>query len=170
MSRAFLIFTLIILSQASFGGLAHKEIIKNYTIERLDAAANLLMVAVDQGLEGKDGAENVCGIKKDEALIHINEVKALIDEKFALMKGKKNKTVVPVPWLRCQTACHCAVYERYIETWDLEKLSKDDFKRYKTIQALASKMSAKDVKRCVSVSRWFCQSPLFNYLKKQTKP
>lgn len=158
------------MSQASFGGLIHKEIIKNYTIERLNAAANLLMVAIDQGLEGKDGADNVCGIKKDDASIYINELKALIDEKFTLIKQKRTKTAVPVPWLRCQTACHCAVYERYIETLDLEKLSKDDFKRYKKIQALAAKMQPNDVKRCVSVSRWFCESPLFTYLKKQPKP
>lgn len=166
-NRFLVIFALIILSQASYGGLTHDEIVKNYTIERLDAAANLLMVAVDQGLAGKDGLENVCGIKKDEALVYINEVKALTDAKFNLMREKKMKARVPVTWLRCQTACHCGVYERYVETLDTENLSVSDQKRFKKIQDLATKMKADDVKRCVSVSRWFCQSPLLNYLKKQ---
>lgn len=169
-SRILFVFTFIIFSQASKGGLTHQEIVKNYTIERLDAAANLLMVAVDQGLAGKDALENVCGIKKDDALVYINELKALTDAKFVLIKEKKMKAQVPVTWLRCQTACHCGVYERYIETLDLEKLSADDHKRYKAIQELASKMKPTDVKRCVSVSRWFCKSPLYNYLKKQTHP
>lgn len=167
MDRLIFIFFFLFVSQVSLGSTTQEELVKKYTIEKLDSAANILRVAVDQAVAGKEGQENVCGIKKEEALSYINELKPLLDAKFAYIRSMKTKVKIPVPWLRCQTNCHCGVYERYGETLNLDLLSLEDQGRLKKIQVLASQADPKSIKRCVSVSRWFCESPLLRYLKKQ---
>ena len=91
-NRFFLILTFLLLSQASFGGLTHKEVLKNYSLEQLDSVANLLMLATDLSLEGKSTKE-LCSLSKDESLAYINEVKALVDKKFKSLKRR-----VPLSW------------------------------------------------------------------------
>ncbi len=158
-NRFFLILTFLLLSQASFGGLTHKEVLKNYSLEQLDSVANLLMLATDLSLEGKSTKE-LCSLSKDESLAYINEVKALVDKKFKSLKRR-----VPLSWEKCDLECHCGMYSRFGEVLNTKKLLTKEVTRLKLIEKKAIDQSKEKLKSCVAKTKWFCKSPLLQYLK-----
>lgn len=154
------IFTFILFSQASFGGLTHREVLKKYSLEQLDSVANLLMYATDLAIDGKKNQNEVCRLNKDESLAYINKVKALIDSKFKNLKKR-----IPASWENCEVECHCSVYARFGEGLDVAKLFSKDKNRLKLIEKKAADQTPAKLKSCVAKTQWFCRSPLLEYLK-----
>ena len=151
MSRILVIVFILLSFQASSGGLTISGPSMSSTIEELDTMAFFLMKIAD----GK--AKKDCGIKAEDAFLLMNSLKALIDEKFKAIKG------IPKSWENCSRSCHCGVYERYIETLNIKKLSSQDQLRAKLIFRQAQK-----IQKCNEPVMGLCESSLLKYLRNES--
>ncbi|MFA6236415.1 MAG: hypothetical protein WC635_03725 [Bacteriovorax sp.] len=121
-------------------------------IERLDEAANFLMLVSD---EQKD-LNGVCHLTPAEALEMLQPLHAMIDEEI-----KKGTHIVTPRHLRdCEDNCHCGVYSDLAR----DKQLKNDL--FKLAETFPKKQQISCAKKTAA---WFCKDKLLNTLKSEIK-
>lgn len=152
--------------------LTEDSMLKAYSLEQLDAAANILAIAADQGPDTKSDLS--CGLPLKEALLFILPLKSLIDQQ----KAKKEKELFAArqtPKTRaknvggCEQRCHCTAYASVFEARaDQGKaLSAEDKKTLEALTKKAVQQTPEQAKLCARAETWFCKSSLFTYLKQE---
>lgn len=143
-----------------------KFILRNYSLEQLDSAANLLVGAADQETQ----ARNVlyCKISSAEALRLLQPLHALMDQKIDLFLKKTSRLnqISKPNWMRnCRKTCHCGLYASILEKGEELRLAPLDQKALSYFQNQALQASTSEINTCIRKAVWFCRSSLLDYLR-----
>ena len=150
------------------GGDDETTLLKEYSVEKLFDAANLLRVAFDGSVVTEGEPANVagCSLSHEEAERYLNGVRILIDE--ARPTEKMKFAANPAEYIRthnldtCEETCSCAGYADLLSDDEPTPEAKS---LVETLQAAAAKQRPEAVQACAVKQNWFCKSRLHHYLE-----
>lgn len=120
-------------------------------INRLDEAANFLMLVADQ----EKGLSETCSLAPEVALNLLQPLHAMIDQEI---KATNKKLITVNALAVCETDCHCGIYSDLAED---PKLKND-------LLLKAQSLPKKKLVTCAELtSRWFCKDVLLEELKSE---
>lgn len=123
-------------------------------INRLDEAANFLMLVADQ----EKGLIETCSLAPEVALNLLQPLHAMIDQEI---KATPKKIITPNALAICETNCHCGIYSDLAEDVQLKN---DLFLK-------AQSLPKKKLVACAELtSQWFCKDALLEELKSELGP
>ena len=147
------------------GPIGELRILKRYTWDRLDSAANLLRVVSD--LETELAQRSFCGLNSPEARALILPLHALIDKKLEQESKRPWQGSRLAQAKLCEVDCHCGLIADALSKGAVDaKLSVIQSQAKVKAAKLSPIMAQTCAKRHVS---WFCGSALLKYLKLSAK-
>ena len=155
------------------------QIEERYTIQQMDAAANLLKVLIDENPKapGEDVGSDIvgCGITGQAAKSMTMPLKALIDRR--LQAERDAYAMSPTQYASergfesCGSTCGCGVLGTIIEEAETGTFKAKDLKFHERwlarLNLKARSLDARASKACASHQQWFCTSDLKRFLEKQ---
>ena len=146
---------------------SREGVLKKYSLDELDSAANLLKVAIDQGQDKKNA--HFCNLKAGEAKNLTMPLKDLIDVKTKIfLDANKGKSVsLGFKNQDCDGECHCGLYSSVLDTGQQrgDTLTDNDLKYLSMAQTKASTQGSYQSVACAYRSKWVCSSALLKYLR-----
>lgn len=145
---------------------SESKILRNYSLQQLDSAANLLVRAADQS-QGRPKAL-YCRISSNEAHQLLQALHALMDQKINQLLNSTSlfHPVSRQGWLKnCRRTCHCGLYASILEKIEESRLTSIDQKALTFFQDQALKISPSEMNTCIQKALWFCRSSLLDYLR-----
>ncbi len=146
--------------------------LSGYKLEQFAQVANYLLVQSDLQLKN-EMIRDKCSynINPPNFLTMNNAIHALIDEKMEDMRRidtRLSSTVFESKLRKneidCKKNCTCGVWQSYYEGVEFTPAGQRSFE---SIKENAKQLDASARKACAQKLRWFCGSPLENYLKNQ---
>jgi hypothetical protein len=130
-------------------------------LEKLDAAANLLLFTSDSARPTQ------CHIKPEEAKKLLMVIHPMIDES----KTRAAATASDPKWEKtCSKSCHCGLYASILDGRGDQSLSEKEREMMRRLYQKAQKMTFKEAKSCATRdAAWFCKSDLLKKLRKEAK-
>jgi hypothetical protein len=137
-------------------------ILKRYSIEEMDSAALLLRVTAD--LEDNQKPRICRKIDPAAAKQLLLPMHSLFDEKVALERKKlplKGRRLAKAR--NCESLCHCGAYGTLLENFAQQEKLRESFDKKAATQTSEQSLA------CAKKSRWFCDSPLLDYLRSELR-